>query len=70
MNSAIRSFIVSKEISLAQIIDAFNATDGDLLLLDSRTVLTDPHLELLTDYPRRASAALVAVQKNGNTLIR
>ena len=70
MNSAIRSFIVSKEISLAQIIDAFNATNGDLLLLDSRTVLTDPHLELLTDYPRRASAALVAVQKNGNTLIR
>jgi phosphatidylglycerophosphate synthase len=70
MNSAIRSLIVNEEFSISQIIDEFNRSDGDLLLLDSRTVLSEPHIELLTDYPRKASAALVAVQKNGNTLSR
>lgn len=70
MNSAIRSLIVNEEFSISQIIDQFNRSDGDLLLLDSRTVLSEPHIELLTDYPRKASAALVAVQKNGNTLSR
>jgi len=57
-------------MSIAQIIDEFNLSNGDLLLIDSGTVISDPHLELLTDYPRKASAALVAVQKNGNTLSR
>jgi phosphatidylglycerophosphate synthase len=70
MNSAIRSLIVNEEFSISQIIDEFNRSDGDLLLLDSRTVLSEPHIELLTDYPRKASAALVVVQKNGNTLSR
>ncbi|HEY9276526.1 MAG TPA: CDP-alcohol phosphatidyltransferase family protein, partial [Candidatus Nanopelagicaceae bacterium] len=70
MNSAIRSLIVNEEFSISQVIDEFNRSDGDLLLLDSRTVLSEPHIELLTDYPRKASAALVAVQKNGNTLSR
>jgi hypothetical protein len=70
MNSAIRSLIVNEDTSLAQIVDELNQSSGDLLLLDSRTVLAEPHIELLTDYPRKASAALVAVQKNGNTLSR
>jgi hypothetical protein len=70
MNSVIRSLIVNAEMSIAQIIDEFNLSNGDLLLIDSGTVISDPHLELLTDYPRKASAALVAVQKNGNTLSR
>jgi len=70
MNSAIRSLIVNEDTSLAQIVDELNQRSGDLLLLDSRTVLAEPHIELLTDYPRKASAALVAVQKNGDTLSR
>jgi len=70
MNSAIRSLIVNEDMSLSQIVNEFNSSSGDLLLLDSRSVISEPHIELLTDYPRKASAALLAVQKNGNTLSR
>ena len=70
MNSAIRSLIVNEDMSLSQIVNEFNSSSGDLLLLDSRSVISKPHIELLTDYPRKASAALLAVQKNGNTLSR
>ena len=70
MNSAIRSLIVNEDMSLSQIVKEFNSSSGDLLLLDSRSVISEPHIELLTDYPRKASAALLAVQKNGNTLSR
>ena len=70
MNSAIRSLIVNEDMSLSEIVNEFNSSSGDLLLLDSRSVISEPHIELLTDYPRKASAALLAVQKNGNTLSR
>ena len=70
MNSAIRSLIVNEDMSLSQIVNEFNSSSGDLLLLDSRSVISEPHIELLTDYPRKASAALLAVQKKGNTLSR
>ncbi len=70
MNSAIRSLIVNEDMSLSQIVNEFNSSSGDFLLLDSRSVISEPHIELLTDYPRKASAALLAVQKNGNTLSR
>jgi phosphatidylglycerophosphate synthase len=70
MNSAIRSLIVNEDMSLSQIVNEFNSSSGDLLLLDSRSVISEPHIELLTDYPRKASAALLSVQKNGNTLSR
>lgn len=70
MNSAIRSLIVNEDMSLSQIVNEFNSSSGDLLLLDSRSVISEPHIELLTDFPRKASAALLAVQKNGNTLSR
>jgi len=39
-------------------------------LTDENSVVADPHMELLTDYPRSASAALVAAEKNGDTLVR
>jgi len=70
MNSAIRSLIVNEDMSLSEIVNEFNSSSGDLLLLDTRSVISEPHIELLTDYPRKASAALLAVQKNGNTLSR
>ena len=70
MNSTIRSLIVNEDMSLSQIVNEFNSSSGDLLLLDSRSVISEPHIELLTDYPRKASAALLAVQKNSNTLSR
>ncbi|MFM8205763.1 MAG: CDP-alcohol phosphatidyltransferase family protein, partial [Actinomycetales bacterium] len=70
MSNALPSLIVSEKTLIQDVIKEFEGSSQDLLLLDERTVIADPHLELLTDYPRSSSAALVAVQKNGNTLVR
>jgi phosphatidylglycerophosphate synthase len=50
---------VSSKSTLADLLQSYLATDRDLVFLDEDTVITDPHLELLTDFPRGASAALV-----------
>ena len=70
MSGALDSLIITAKTSLSEILEIFQNSTRDLLLLDERTVITDPHLELLTDYPRSSSAALVAIMKNGNTLVR
>lgn len=70
MSVALDSLSVTARTSLSEILDIFQNSTRDLLLFDERTVITDPHLELLTDYPRSSSAALVAIVKNGNTLVR
>lgn len=70
MNRQLSSLIVKAETTLQEILDSFESAQSDLILLDERTVLADPHLELLTDYPRSASAALVSVKKQGDTLMR
>jgi phosphatidylglycerophosphate synthase len=70
MNQSLTSFVVSASTSMEEIIKAFEQSPTDLLLLDENSVIADPHLELLTDYPRSSSAALVATEKNGDTLVR
>jgi len=70
MSGALDSLTITAKTSLSEILETFQNSTRDLLLLDERTVITDPHLELLTDYPRSSSAALVAIAKNGNTLVR
>ena len=70
MSGALDSLTVTAETSLLEILELFKGSTRDLLLIDERTIITDPHLELLTDYPRSTSAALVAIVKNGNTLVR
>jgi phosphatidylglycerophosphate synthase len=50
---------VSSKTTLADLLQSFLATDQDLVFLDENSVITQPHLELLTDFPRGASAALV-----------
>ena len=70
MSSGLDSLIVTATTSLADILNNFEKSNSDLILLDERTVISNPHLELLTDYPRSESAALVALEKNGNTLVR
>jgi phosphatidylglycerophosphate synthase len=70
MSNSIRSLVITEKSSISDVIAEFESSNQDLLLIDERTVIADPHLELLTDYPRSSSAALVAVQKNGNTLVR
>jgi hypothetical protein len=70
MSNQLPSLVIGENSSIRDVINAFEKTSDDLLLIDERTVVAQPHLELLTDYPRSSSAALVAVQKNGNTLVR
>jgi phosphatidylglycerophosphate synthase len=70
MSGVLDFLTVTAETSLLEILESFKGSTKDLLLIDERTIITDPHLELLTDYPRSTSAALVAIVKNGNTLVR
>jgi phosphatidylglycerophosphate synthase len=70
MSGPLDSLTVTAKTTLLEILESFKESKSDLLLVDERTVITQPHLELLTDYPRSTSAALVAIVKNGNTLVR
>jgi len=62
--------VVTANTSIDEIRKTFMDSQTDLLLVDENSVVAEPHLDLLTDYPRSASAALVTIQKNGDTLMR
>jgi len=70
MDKSLTSLVVTSSIKVREILDSFKSLDSDLLLLDQNSIIAQPHLELLTDYPRSASVALVSTQKNGDTLVR
>ena len=70
MKETLPVFKVSETTKLAEIIKSFENSNTDLILIDDNSVIADPHLELLFDYPRSASAALVAAFKDGDTLVR
>ena len=70
MNQSLNSLRVTSATKIDDILHRFAESDTDLLLVDENSVIADPHMELLTDYPRSASAALVANEKNGDTLVR
>lgn len=70
MNQSLNSLQVTPATKIEDILHKFVESDEDLLLVDQNSVIADPHMELLTDYPRSASAALVANEKNGDTLVR
>ena len=70
MDKSLTSLVVTSSTKVREILDSFKASNSDLLLLDLNSVIAQPHLELLTDYPRSASVALVSTQKNGDTLVR
>jgi phosphatidylglycerophosphate synthase len=59
MNQTKQVIQVSSQTTLAELLQNFLAADQDLVFLDENTLITQPHLELLTDFPRGASAALV-----------
>jgi phosphatidylglycerophosphate synthase len=59
MNQTKQVIRVSSGTTLAELLHKFLAADQDLVFVDENTVITQPHLELLTDFPRGASAALV-----------
>jgi phosphatidylglycerophosphate synthase len=70
MNQSLSSLVVTPATTINEVLTVFIDSQNDLLLIDENSVVADPHMELLTDYPRSASAALVAVEKNGDTLVR
>lgn len=69
MTGNLRTFDVHPGTKIAEILLAFESSHEDLLLLDENTVVSQPHLELLTDYPRTVTTALVTKVKNGLTRV-
>ena len=62
---------VKSSDTLSDLLKHFNESSDDIVLLDENSVITEPHLQLLTDFPRSASAALVANQTGpADTLVR
>ena len=62
---------VNSSTTLSDLLKHFADSSDDIVLLDENSVITEPHLELLTDFPRSASAALVANQTgSADTLVR
>jgi hypothetical protein len=62
---------VQSSQSLSDLLKLFTESSDDVVFVDETAVLTEPHLELLTDFPRSASAALVGKQTDfADTLVR
>ncbi len=69
MSVNLRTLLVNKSTKISEIIEIFSESDTDLLLVDENAIVTKPHLELLTDYPRGATTALVAPMFHGDTRV-
>jgi len=69
MTSNLRTLDVDQGTKISDVLAAFQSSNQDLLLVDVNTVVTKPHLELLTDYPRMVTTALVSKLKNGETRV-
>ena len=52
-----------------EVLSAFIDSKTDLILIDEASVFSQPHLELLTDYPRKTATALVAPKYEGETRV-
>lgn len=62
---------VKSSDTLSDLLKLFIDSSDDIVFLDENSVITDPHLQLLTDFPRSASAALVGKQTDSaDTLVR
>ena len=62
---------VKSSNTLSDLLAFFTQSNDDIVLLDENSVITEPHLQLLTDFPRSATAALVGSQLGfADTLVR
>jgi len=62
---------VTSTSTLADLLNFFVDANDDIVLLDENSIITEPHLELLTDFPRSVSAALVGKETDSaDTLVR
>jgi len=66
MSVNLRTLVVNKSTKISEITEIFGQSNTDLLLVDENAIVTKPHLELLTDYPRGTTTALVAPLFNGD----
>ena len=71
MNQSKAVVSVSPSSSLKDLLNLYRESSDDVVLVDEISVISEPHLQLLTDYPRTSSAALVGKQEdNLNILTR
>jgi phosphatidylglycerophosphate synthase len=62
---------VQSATTLRDLLKLFTDSADDIVFVDENSVVTEPHLQLLTDFPRSASAALVGKQTDfADTLVR
>lgn len=64
-----RTISVADSTKISEILTAFTESKFDLILIDENSVFSQPHLELLTDYPRKTATALVAPLYDGETRV-
>ena len=64
-----RTISVADSTKISEILTVFNESKFDLILIDENSVFSQPHLELLTDYPRKTATALVAPLYDGETRV-
>ena len=64
-----RTISVADSTKISEILTAFHESKFDLILIDENSVFSQPHLELLTDYPRKTATALVAPLYDGETRV-
>ena len=69
MAANLRTLDIDQVTKISDVLQAFESSNQDLLLVDVNSVVTKPHLELLTEYPRTVTTALVAKLKNGETRV-
>jgi len=69
MTANLRTLDVYQGTKISDVLAVFESGNQDLLLVDVNTVVTKPHLELLTDYPRTVTTALVSKFKGGETRV-
>jgi len=69
MSENLGTFDVHAGTKISEILEAFQSSNQDLLIVDENSVVSQPHLELLTDYPRTVTTALVAKEKGGKTRV-
>jgi phosphatidylserine synthase len=64
MTQAKKVVRINPSSSLKELLHTYLESDDDVVLVDELSVISEPHLQLLTDYPRAFSAALVGVQED------
>ncbi len=69
MAANLRTLDIDQGTKISDVIQVFESSNQDLLLLDINSVVTKPHLELLTDYPRTVTTALITKVKDGGTRV-